>query len=193
VSRSERPRRRRLRRRSLLLALCCLVATAGCGGAIDATPTATTDGTAARVTDVVDGDTLDVRLADGTEDTVRLLGVDTPEVHVETTPAEFEGVPETAAGRACLRRQGERASAYAVEMLAGERVTLRFDAAAGRRGGYDRLLAYVVVDGDAFNAALLERGHARLYDGSFRERDLYAALERAAREAGRGVWSCTTA
>jgi micrococcal nuclease len=182
------------RSHTLLAVLCCLLATAGCLGATaDATPTAAGDGTTARVTAVVDGDTLDVRFDDGTEDTVRLLGVDTPEVHVETAPDEFEGVPDTAAGRACLRRHGERASAFARDRLADARITLRFDAAAGRRGGYDRLLAYVVVDGRSINAALVERGHARLYDGSFRERDRYAALEREAREAGRGVWSCASA
>jgi micrococcal nuclease len=149
-------------------------------------------GVTVRVTDVVDGDTVDVRFPDGAEDTVRLLGVDTPEVHVENDPAEFEGVPETEAGRSCLRRHGEAASAFAVDRLADRRVRLRFDAAAGRRGGYDRLLAYVVVDGASFNAALLERGHARLYDSSFRERDRYAALEREAQDAGRGLWSCAS-
>jgi len=183
------------RRDVVLVSLCVLAVSAGClglngdSGTSTSTPTAA-GGTTAHVTDVVDGDTVDVRLAGGHEDTVRLLGVDTPEVHVENDPAEFEGVPDTAAGRSCLRRYGERASAFAVDRLADSAVRLRFDAAAGRRGGYDRLLAYVVVDGRSFNAALVERGHARLYDSSFRERDRYAELEREAREAGRGLWSC---
>jgi len=186
------------RRDAVLVLLCALAVSAGClgVGAGDvgqgpATPTPES-GATVRVTDVVDGDTLDVRFPGGREDTVRLLGVDTPEVHVENDPAEFEGVPDTATGRSCLRRHGERASAFAVDRLADRQVTLRFDAAADRRGGYDRLLAYVVVDDRAFNALLLERGHARLYDASFRERDRYAALEREARAAGRGVWSCAS-
>ncbi|WP_338739475.1 thermonuclease family protein [Haloplanus salilacus] len=175
-----------------LLPVLFLFVTAGCVGVTpDPSTTATPEGTATvYVTHVVDGDTVDVRFADGREDTVRLLGVDTPEVHAETDPTEFENVADTEAGRDCLRRHGERASAYAEERLAGREVTLRFDAAAGRRGGYDRLLAYVVVDGRSFNAALLERGHARLYDSTFRERDRYASLEAEARENGRGVWSC---
>ncbi|WP_251330338.1 thermonuclease family protein [Haloplanus pelagicus] len=185
-------------RRSLVaVAAALLLVSAGCvgltpeptpeAGAATATPAS---GTTVRVVDVVDGDTVDVRFPDGRTDTVRLLGVDTPEVHVETDPAEFEGVPDTEAGRACLRRGGEAASAFAAGRLADRRVTLRFDPAAGRRGGYDRLLAYVLVDGESFNAALLERGHARLYDSAFGERDRYAALERSAREERRGVWSC---
>jgi micrococcal nuclease len=178
-----------------LASLCLLAVGAGCLGAdVDtATPPSTpTSGpeVTVLVTEVIDGDTVDVRVPDGRTDTVRLLGVDTPEVHAENDPVEFEGVPDTETGRSCLREQGARASAFAVDRLADRRVTLRFDAAAGRRGGYDRLLAYVVADGESFNAALLERGHARLYDSSFRERDRYAALEREAREAGRGVWSC---
>jgi micrococcal nuclease len=175
-----------------LLPVLVLFVTAGCVGTTpDASATATPEGeVTVRVTHVVDGDTVDVRFADGHEDTVRLLGVDTPEVRAENDPAEFEGVPDTEAGRDCLRRHGDAASAYAEETLAGREVTLRFDAAAGRRGGYDRLLAYVVVDGRSVNAALLERGHARLYDSTFRERDRYASLEADAREDGRGVWSC---
>lgn len=181
-----------MRRRDAALVLCGLLAvSAGCLG-VEVDTASSTPGaeTTVRVTDIVDGDTVDVRFPDGREDTVRLLGVDTPEVHVETDPAEFEGVPDTEAGRSCLRRHGERASEFAVDRLADRRVTLRFDAAAGRRGGYDRLLAYVVVDETSFNAALLERGHARLYDSAFRERDRYAELEGKARDAGRGVWSC---
>ena len=185
-----------MRRRDAALVLCSVLAvSAGCfgigGDTTSSTPTSApgSDPTV-RVTDVVDGDTLDVRFPDGREDTVRLLGVDTPEVHAENDPAEFEGVPDTEAGRSCLRRHGKRASAFAVDRLADRRVTLRFDAAAGRRGGYDRLLVYVVVDGSSFNAALLERGHARLYDSPFRERDRYASLEREARDAKRGLWDC---
>ena len=98
-----------MRRRDAVLVLCCLLAvSAGCLGIeVDtASPSSTPSETTALVTDVVDGDTVDVRFPDGSADTVRLLGVDTPEVHVENDPAEFEGVPDTEAGRTCLRRQG---------------------------------------------------------------------------------------
>jgi len=181
------------RRRAVAVVL--LLVSAGCLGVGPATSDGSgastpQSGTTVRVTDVVDGDTLDVRFPDGRTDTVRLLGVDTPEVHVENDPTEFEGVPDTEAGHRCLRRQGEAATTFAVDRLADREVTLRFDATAGRRGGYDRLLAYVLVDGESFNAALLERGHARLYDTPFRERDRYATLERTAREERRGLWSC---
>src|SRR5689334_21160821 len=47
--------------------------------------------TTARVTHVVDGDTIDVRLADGGEDTVRYIGIDTPETVKPDTPVQCGG------------------------------------------------------------------------------------------------------
>jgi micrococcal nuclease len=144
----------------------------------------------ATVTRVIDGDTVEVRLADGTEETVRLLGVDTPEVHAENTPDEYEDVPGTAAGRDCLRRYGERASAFAERELAGRAVGLGFDPREDRRGYYGRLLAYVYVDGEQFNARLVASGRARVYDSDVVERARYTRLEGDARAARRGLWTC---
>lgn len=144
------------------------------------------------VTKVVDGDTLHIRYQNGTTDTVRLLGVDSPETYGETTPDEFEGVPDTAAGRECLSTWGERAKTYATERLAGRTVSLGFDPNEGRRGYYGRLLAYVWVDGAQFNYDLIRQGYARMYDSSFVERTRYAPAEERAREARRGLWTCAT-
>jgi micrococcal nuclease len=173
--------------------VCLVVVLAGCTGAAPwAEPTPDPDGRGdpATVTDVVDGDTLKVRYGDGHEETVRLLGVDTPEVRGGNDPAEFEGVPDTAAGRACLNEYGDRATDYAESRLGGRRVRLVGDPTTDRRDSFGRILAYVVVDGEQFNYALLREGYARLYDTQFSERARYAAAEREAREAGRGVWSC---
>jgi micrococcal nuclease len=188
-----------------LVAVTALVVLAGCGGALDGTtagtPPAADAGTPhpaaepqvrVTVTAVVDADTLRVRYRNGTEETVRLLGVDSPEVHAENDPAEFEGVPDTAAGHRCLRRAGEAASEAARDRLAGATVGLGFDPASDRRGGYGRLLAYVSLDGDQFNHWLLVAGHARLYESAFVESSRYAAAERRARTDGRGLWACAT-
>lgn len=202
-----------MQQRSRSVVLCALLLLAGCAGGavptdggdgldgsasptatvepVDAPPSATPDpeGLEVEVTDVVDGDTIDVRLPNGSEDTVRLLGVDTPEVHAENDPAEFPGVPETEAGRSCLREWGERASQHAKDELAGETVTLSFDANEPRRGYYGRLLAYVHVDGDAFNYGLVTGGLARRYDdSSFQYRERYGHAEEAARAGGVGLW-----
>ncbi|KTG30945.1 lamin tail domain-containing protein [Haloferax profundi] len=144
------------------------------------------------VVEVVDGDTIKVVMPDGARETVRLLGVDTPEVYGENTPDEFEGVPDTDEGAACLRDAGHDASDFAKDRLSGETVELRFDEKAGERGYYGRLLAYVVVDGAEFNYELLTNGHARFYESSFEERERYERAERDARERGVGLWACAT-
>lgn len=175
---------------AVVLAL-VLVALAGCSIPAGTEPSGHSfNGT---VIEIVDGDTIDVRLENGTVERVRLLGIDTPEVHVEVQPGEYEDVPDTEAGRACLREAGENASAAVEARLADERVTLRLDPQADARGGYDRMLAIVVHDNSSLNYELIEDGHARLYDTDFSQRDRYAAAEQAAMDADRGLWTCRSA
>jgi micrococcal nuclease len=176
------------------LAVAVLVLTAGCSVnvSLDGTTATPAQSRTATVVDVVDGDTVDVRFEDGTTERVRLLGVDTPEVHTEVDPAEYEGVPDTEAGRSCLERWGNRASEFARERLAGKTVTIVTDPVADRRGGYDRLLAYVETNGESFNYALIQHGYARLYDSEFTERDSFAAAEDEAQSDGTGLWACAS-
>ena len=180
-----------------------LVVVAGCSGFTD--PPSRSAGTAVdgqsavdvpqpavtvTVTAVVDGDTVQVAYGNGTADTVRLVGVDTPEVQAENDPAEFEGVPETAAGVSCLRGAGTNASSLAKQRLLGETVGLAFDPELNRRGYYDRLLAYVVLEGTLFNYRLVETGHARVYDSEFERAERFYAAEDRARTERRGLWRC---
>ena len=188
--------------RRSLVALALLVALAGCGAfsasaRSASTPTAAgsagplpQDTVSVSVTAVVDGDTIRVAYPNGTVDSVRLVGVDTPEVHVENDPTEFEGVPDTDAGRACLREAGTDASNFAKDALLGREVGLAFDPATDRRGYYDRLLAYVVVEDRLFNYRLVATGHARVYDSDLSRADRFYSAETAARENGRGLWGC---
>lgn len=170
-----------------------VVAVAGCSAQFGASQDTRSQSFEVTVTNVVDGDTIDVRYANGSTERVRLLGIDTPEVHVEVQPDEYEGVPDTEAGRACLRDAGEAASRTVTERLAGEQVRLELDPEGDTRGGYDRLLAIVVQDNNSVNYDLIESGHARLYDTTFSERDRYADAEQAAQDADRGLWQCRSA
>ncbi|MFC7096017.1 lamin tail domain-containing protein [Halobaculum marinum] len=189
----------------LVLASCLLVVLAGClaGPVGDTSPTAPPgsggapqtasvpeDGVRVTVVEVVDGDTVRIEYANGTTDTARLLGVDTPEVYGENTPGEFEGVPDTETGRACLDEYGARASTYVENRLLGEEVVIAFDANEPRRGYFDRLLVYVHHDGGSVNYALVDRGLARVYDSSFERGDSFYAAEERAMAADRGLWSC---
>ncbi len=153
--------RRKLLTAVIVVALVATGMTASAGavtGPSVETTTSISESTTVTVTNVVDGDTIDIEYQNGSSDTVRLLGVDTPETYGSVSPGEFEGVPDTQAGRECLQAAGENASAYATDQLADQTVTLQFDSQADRRGDYGRLLAYVQVDGSNFNYDLVERG-----------------------------------
>lgn len=131
-----------------------------------------------RVLRAVDGDTLEVRLDDGRTETVRLIGVDTPETVKPDTPVQ------------CF---GPRASHFEHREVAGRRVRLL--TGVEPRDFYGRLLAYVWVAGpreDRFlEVELLRRGLARTLP--FHPNDRFAArfarLERKAAEAGKGLWN----
>jgi micrococcal nuclease len=127
---------------------------------------------AAVVTAPVDGDTVRVRTARGSE-TVRLLGVNTPETHHPTKGVE------------CF---GPEAAEFTDRELTGRDVVLELD--VEHRDTYGRLLAYVVVDGRRFNDVLLARGYARLLiippNGAHGRAMLDAQL--AARRDHRGLW-----
>lgn len=161
-------------------------------GPVDAPPSATPpeDATQAEVVDVVDGDTVRLLLPNGSRETARLLGVDTPEIYGENAPGEFEGVPDTEEGRTCLDRWAERASRYTKDRLLGETVTVAFDQNEPRRGYYGRLLVYVYDDEGEFNYALVREGLARVYDSSFQFGERYYAAEAAAMDANAGLWAC---
>lgn len=136
------------------------------GGAAPAAVSAT-------VVHVVDGDTLVAAFHDGHAETVRVLGVDTPETVDPRKPVQ------------CF---GPQASAYAKARLSGRSVRLEFD--VERRDRYGRLLAYVLVDGERYEDDLLHRGLARLLviapNGAHARTMLAEELE--ARRAGRGLW-----
>lgn len=140
------------------------------------------------ITEVIDGDTMDIRFANGTTTRIRLLGVDTPEVYGENTPDEFEGIPETEAGADWLHRWGENASDFAHAELDSQRVTIFHDPAADSRGSYGRLLVYVRVDGALFNRELLARGYARFYDAPLTRGEAFERIEARARRNDTGLW-----
>ena len=103
----------------------------------------------ATVIRAVDGDTLKV-LLNGATETVRLIGVDTPESVHPTKPVE-EGSLE--------------ASVY-TKQLVGKTVLLTYD--KNKRDFYQRILAYVWIDTeeglDCWNTRLIKEGYGVLYD-----------------------------
>jgi micrococcal nuclease len=97
-----------------------------------------------RVVDVLDGDTIVVARGDR-RDTIRLLGIDTPETHHPTKPVQ------------CF---GPEASAYTTHRLLDQMVRLEDDVET--HDIYGRHLAYVYLHGQRFEDELLRLGYARL-------------------------------
>ena len=142
----------------------------------------------ARVTRVIDGDTIEVVLPDGSTDTVRLLGVDTPETFSQNKPGEYGDITDTD----CLGEWGQRATEFAIKQLDGRGVELALDPVAGERGTFGRLLAYIQVDSKDFGADLVQGGFARVYvEGVSRKEREYLAVESEARAARAGLWQCS--
>lgn len=144
------------------------------------TTSATADTKLYRVIRVVDGDTVKVDI--NGEESVRVIGIDTPETVHPDKPTECGG-PE--------------ASAAARELLDGQSVAVVYDKTQDRRDRYGRLLAYLDIPGSGdFGEAMLRKGHAEeyTYAAPYQRRETYRAAEKEARSAGRGAWgSCTTA
>lgn len=96
-----------------------------------------------KVLRVVDGDTFVIDY-NGTEEKVRLIGIDTPEsVHPDADKNSAAGIT---------------ASDYTKSLLKGKSVSLEFD--VQQRDKYGRMLVYAYVDGYMLNKKLLEDGYA---------------------------------
>ncbi|MDR3147867.1 MAG: thermonuclease family protein [Treponema sp.] len=134
--------------------------------------------TRAEVVDHVDGDTVRVRIANppaglAALETIRMIGVDTPETVHPRRELEFFG---------------REASEFTRQRLLGQPVLLAFD--WDRRDRYGRLLAYIYsLDGNCHNAALIREGYAHAYTSySFQFMDEFRGLEQEARRDQRGLW-----
>lgn len=116
---------------------------------------------------VIDGDTIEL----ATGERVRYLLVDTPEV---SEPPD------------CF---GPEASDYNRSLVEGQTIELSYDEECYDR--YDRLLAYVTLDGRSINELLLSRGFACVLhiapNGASRVED-YRRLEETAEVGQVGLW-----
>ncbi len=123
-----------------------------------------------KVTNVTDGDTLDVECRN-LSDEVRMLRIDAPE-----------------AGQ---RGHGGARSALAA-LVENRDVYLLFEEKNVRqRGNYGRLLAYVYTDGRNVNVEMVRRGWSTFWTkfGEGRFADAFRAAEEEARENEVGLWA----
>lgn len=127
------------------------------------------------VSRTIDGDTIVVALS-GRQETVRLLGIDTPETHDPRKPVQ------------CF---GQAAADHTRQLLQDKNVRLEPDPTDSDRDKYGRLLRYVYLpDGTLINARLIADGYAFAYTiFPLTKLDDFIALQAAARDHNRGLWA----
>jgi micrococcal nuclease len=126
---------------------------------------------------IVDGDTIAVNL-NGKSETLRLIGIDTPEIVDPRKVVE------------CF---GKEASNKAKEILTGKKVRLETDPISGERDKYDRLLRYVFLEnGISFNKLMISEGFAYEYTYNgipYKYQAEFKQAQKEAESAKRGLWA----
>lgn len=129
-------------------------------------------GDIAWVFEVVDGDTIRVRVG-GSELTVRYIGIDTPETKHPSVGMECYGKEATTANE---------------RLVGGRTVVLEKDISETDR--YGRLLRYVWLDGEMVNEWLVREGYAVVstYPPDVKYQERLMAAQRTARRQSKGLW-----
>lgn len=141
------------------------------------TPSPNPNITYAKVTNVVDGDTFKIESGE----TVRMIGIDTPETVHPSKP---------------IQCYGKEASLKTEELIEGKEIRLEKD--ISEKDKYGRLLRYVYV-GDIFvNEYLVKEGYAisSSYPPDIKYQDKFVEAQRLAQEENNGLWNtsaCPTA
>lgn len=129
-----------------------------------------------KVLKVVDGDTFKIEFR-GENRSVRMIGIDTPEVNHPSEPVQCYGV---------------EASLKTKELIEGKEVRLEQDVSQTDR--YGRILAYVWVDEVFINEKIVKDGYAfaSSYPPDVKYQDILDKAEIYARENKLGLWSDNT-
>ncbi len=148
---------------------------------IPTTPTSPTDSKDQyyAITSVVDGDTVKVSI-NGRIETLRLIGLDTP---------------ETVDPRKSVQCFGKEASNKGKELLVGKKVRIEKDATQGELDKYGRTLAYIYrEDGLFYNKYMIEQGYAHeyTYNTPYKYQAEFKAAQKLAQANQKGLWSPDT-
>lgn len=128
------------------------------------------------VAKVIDGDTLAINM-DGKIETLRLIGINTPETVDRRKPVE------------CF---GKEASKKARELLDGENIRFETDQTQSERDKYGRLLAYIYLEnGLFFNQYMIEEGYAYeyTYNIPYKYQTEFKTAQATAEQNKKGLWA----
>ncbi len=112
----------------------------------------------------------------GHTETVRFIGVDTPETHDPRKAVQCFGIA---------------AAAFTKQLIGDNPVRLEADPLSTNRDRYNRLLRYVYLpDGRLVEAEIIKQGYGFAYTSfPFTKSDEFLAYQKDAREQNRGLWS----
>ena len=133
----------------------------------------------------VDGDTLVLE----TGERVRLIGIDTPEMH--ESKKLYRDSERSKQSVDVIQKLGQRAYKITKGLVEGKRVSLEFD--LEKYDKYGRLLAYVYLNDQNktfVNAEIVKQGYASLMTipPNIKYADLFKKLYQEARDNRRGLW-----
>lgn len=122
----------------------------------------------------VDGDTIAVNM-NGSVETIRMIGVDTPETHRPNTPVQ------------CY---GPQAADFTKNLIGTNSVRLQADPLDTNRDRYGRLLRYVYLpDGRLVENELISNGYGFAYTQfPFEKSEEFKTAEQTAKDSQRGLW-----
>lgn len=129
-----------------------------------------------KIVRVIDGDTIVIKINNKAE-TVRLIGINTPETVDPRRPVECFGI---------------EASNRAKEVLSGKSVRLEEDDFVGKKDKYGRLLKYIFLEnGTNFNKMMISEGYAYeyTYDLPYKYQNEFKQAEKEAKEMKKGLWA----
>lgn len=131
-----------------------------------------------KVVEVVDGDTIKIDY-NGKTETVRLIGIDTPEVVDPRKPVQ------------CF---GKEASAHAKTLLTGKSVRIEADATQDNHDKYSRLLRYVFLEDNInFNKQMIADGYAYeyTYNVPYKYQKEFKDAQATAQSSSKGLWAAS--
>jgi micrococcal nuclease len=131
----------------------------------------------------VDGDTLVLESGER----VRLIGIDTPELHI--SDKLYREAQRSKTDIQTIMALGKQAYKFTRNLVEGRRVRIEFD--LEKYDKYGRLLCYIYLeDGTFVNAKIIQEGYASLLTipPNVKYVDLFQALYQEARDNKRGLW-----